>query len=594
MIGKHAGLIRIESGEIMKRFIKIFLLVLITLSFNINVYAECFRLPVGDKQIVIPDGWFGRCVYENSSGEGPVYTTNTNIKYIYTDYTYSKLNSNEGVKINVDFVVDTEVKDALIDERRPFYDLNYRGYTTAPLLFEVYNGEAYQSATNENPNSFNINGLEYIGKEKYFKKFGDKNSAFKYYYDAESFFYSKDITSGCPNYFAWHVDKNDRVTFSFQKDFSNVGTEGSSYGLYKLVKYNKYVEDDQEYVDVVNVGTSTDDSGLIVLPNDLDVFTGYPEYEPSKYKHGLDKSTLSSYYKDRLESYNFYVEDLDKCEDPKDSGLTGDDDPVPIPGQILTKTLDCPYYFEIFDDKHCTKTDVNIAYSLTYKKDEFPTNGKYLLQYESLSAKANSYFQEIHLASMDDEISKIKEAINAGTTYEGDYVKWNGEKLVCSNKTVTLVRPHESNVPIIFGQSRNSDYNNMYSGEVFSKSLLEESGKCLANLPTDDPKDDFDWDLDVEATCEGVLGKDLIDFINKIFRWICIIAPILVIVLGSVDFAGAILQDDKDAIKKASTKFIKRLIIAIAIFFIPIFLNFLFDIYKTVTGKSIVLCKIWR
>ena len=93
-----------------------------------------------------------------------------------------------------------------------------------------------------------------------------------------------------------------------------------------------------------------------------------------------------------------------------------------------------------------------------------------------------------------------------------------------------------------------------------------------------------------EKTCEGILGRDLIDLIHMLFNWIRIVAPILVIVLGSVDFAGALLKDDKDALSKASGKLVKRLIIAIALFLVPTLLNFVIDIYNGINVNQIQIC----
>ena len=57
-----------------------------------------------------------------------------------------------------------------------------------------------------------------------------------------------------------------------------------------------------------------------------------------------------------------------------------------------------------------------------------------------------------------------------------------------------------------------------------------------------------------------------------------IIVPVLVIVLGSLDFVSAIFSQDDGNMKKAQTKFIKRLIIAVAIFVAPSILKFILDI----------------
>lgn len=101
-----------------------------------------------------------------------------------------------------------------------------------------------------------------------------------------------------------------------------------------------------------------------------------------------------------------------------------------------------------------------------------------------------------------------------------------------------------------------------------------------------------DWGDKAEVNCDGIIGQEMLDFLNKIFRWIQIIAPIFVIIMGGIEFAGAILQDDKDALKKASSKFIKRLIIAVALFFIPLIMSWLLQIFNEVTGGSTSICGI--
>ena len=56
-------------------------------------------------------------------------------------------------------------------------------------------------------------------------------------------------------------------------------------------------------------------------------------------------------------------------------------------------------------------------------------------------------------------------------------------------------------------------------------------------------------------------------------RLIMIISPILLIVLGTVDFIGAIAASDEKAIKKATSNFLKRLLICVVILILPILVN---------------------
>lgn len=100
----------------------------------------------------------------------------------------------------------------------------------------------------------------------------------------------------------------------------------------------------------------------------------------------------------------------------------------------------------------------------------------------------------------------------------------------------------------------------------------------------------IDWGDKVELDCDGIFGDELLDFIGDIFKWIRILAPIAVILLSSVEFAGALLQDDRDALKKASNRFVKRLIIAVALFFVPLILEFILNIFNEISKANTDIC----
>ena len=56
------------------------------------------------------------------------------------------------------------------------------------------------------------------------------------------------------------------------------------------------------------------------------------------------------------------------------------------------------------------------------------------------------------------------------------------------------------------------------------------------------------------------------------------IGVILALVLSTIDFIKVVPTQDKDAIKKASSKAFTRLVIAIIIFFVPIILDFILEL----------------
>ena len=72
----------------------------------------------------------------------------------------------------------------------------------------------------------------------------------------------------------------------------------------------------------------------------------------------------------------------------------------------------------------------------------------------------------------------------------------------------------------------------------------------------------------------SILGKkddstSLMYVINRILTWIKIAVPIIVIVFGLVDFSKVVVSQDQDALKKATSKFTKRCLVAVIIFFVP-------------------------
>lgn len=72
-------------------------------------------------------------------------------------------------------------------------------------------------------------------------------------------------------------------------------------------------------------------------------------------------------------------------------------------------------------------------------------------------------------------------------------------------------------------------------------------------------------------------SKKLAGFIVNILKWIKYILPIVVIVLGILDFMKAIGSDKDTEMKKAQGKFIKRLIAAALVFIVPLIIVFILE-----------------
>lgn len=79
--------------------------------------------------------------------------------------------------------------------------------------------------------------------------------------------------------------------------------------------------------------------------------------------------------------------------------------------------------------------------------------------------------------------------------------------------------------------------------------------------------------------------------VNEALKYIRIIVPILIILLGTLDFAKAVLAGKADEMKKAQSTFVKRLIAGVAVFFVPILVNIIMDLADIVwAGEGYSIC----
>lgn len=62
----------------------------------------------------------------------------------------------------------------------------------------------------------------------------------------------------------------------------------------------------------------------------------------------------------------------------------------------------------------------------------------------------------------------------------------------------------------------------------------------------------------------------IVQFILKVIQWV---APVILIVIGSIDMVKAIIAGKEDEIKKHQQTLIKRLIAAVIIFLIPLLVS---------------------
>lgn len=81
----------------------------------------------------------------------------------------------------------------------------------------------------------------------------------------------------------------------------------------------------------------------------------------------------------------------------------------------------------------------------------------------------------------------------------------------------------------------------------------------------------------VKLVC-GLFGEKTFGYIKLVWNIIKYAAPVLVIILGMLDFAKVVLSGEEKDMKVAGQRFIKRIIAAVVIILLPVLLRFIFSI----------------
>ena len=110
----------------------------------------------------------------------------------------------------------------------------------------------------------------------------------------------------------------------------------------------------------------------------------------------------------------------------------------------------------------------------------------------------------------------------------------------------------------------------------------------------------IEWD-ETKVGCNDLFGpkkgeagyeNGLRSSVDEILGYVRIIVPILIILLGTIDLAKAVIASKEDEMKKAQYMFIKRLIIGLAVFFVPVFVNIIMDLAEIVWAGDYTRCNL--
>lgn len=258
----------------------------------------------------------------------------------------------------------------------------------------------------------------------------------------------------------------------------------------------------------------------------------------------------------------------------------------------------------------CSQTELDL---LTNKKNELlsdfnSTIDKYIgevdkLHNASAATYANSkdkYYAEVNnkIKSIRSKFSSNTNDCNYGTEFENIFSSLGSEMKTSADRLWTKITSltNEAKTTAAGKGEDTSQYDAVNNSIGIAKDNTFSSIDSQIGGIRDDYEKLFNPDSnggsDDGLDCETLLGPELINIINEVLLYVKIGVPILLIVLGSVDFSRAVLADEKDDLKKATSRFVKRCIIAVAIFFLPTILNMLFEWFNLITGKEIMNCGI--
>ena len=87
--------------------------------------------------------------------------------------------------------------------------------------------------------------------------------------------------------------------------------------------------------------------------------------------------------------------------------------------------------------------------------------------------------------------------------------------------------------------------------------------------------------------CDELFGEEseeLKDLIKIIYNLVKILIPLIIIGFSVLDFAKAVLSGSEDNMKKTTQRFIKRILVAVAIFLVPALLKVILTISYSIWG----------
>lgn len=257
----------------------------------------------------------------------------------------------------------------------------------------------------------------------------------------------------------------------------------------------------------------------------------------------------------------------------------------------------------------------SIYYTNTSNTYNFSTKAGGSSKKIKLNKSASNYSKDSSSQNSGNDIECSYKVSSAGAdknakfvfTFSKDFKKFSVEMTGNAGKSYDL-RPDENSFKEEFKNQYNQkngcpnvyttfyDYAGRYTASMTQENLQDGSQttdsnihqESPSNLPTgNDITELYDNNWSNSEGCIGLEGSETLKILKQILDYLRLAAVALLLVLGSLDFAGAIFSDKDDAMKQAGNKFIKRLIATVIVFLVPVLVNiilFIADKSESVCG----------
>jgi len=194
---------------------------------------------------------------------------------------------------------------------------------------------------------------------------------------------------------------------------------------------------------------------------------------------------------------------------------------------------------------------------------------KWNSKYKELNKKIKKNNSDSEIQQIASEYEKLQSELTNKEIYY--YCEFRSNKVDLS-KFVTKLNALEDNILSKMDKKQKEEQQEKYDK---NKEKIEDAIKDNTST-TDDTTDPF-YDTEKTYSCEGLISDDLEAVIQFALKIVRIAAPILLIILCTIDFSQAVISGDQDALKKTTSKVVKRAIAALALFLVPFFVSLAID-----------------